>query len=92
MNTLKKYWLTVFFLVGLFSTLAYAIYPLPANEDTTEAGNVIEKISKVKKVPLTFVPEKSSQTPPLSQRLDIPNLLRGIQPLILNLPMTIMRT
>ncbi|GAW87834.1 conserved hypothetical protein [Bathymodiolus platifrons methanotrophic gill symbiont] len=64
MNTLKKYWLTVFFLVGLFSTLAYAIYPLPANEDTTEAGNVIEKISKVKKVPLTFVPEKSSQTPP----------------------------
>lgn len=59
----------MFFLVGLFSTLAYGIYPLPANEDTTEAGNVIEKISKVKKVPLTFVPEKISpkkHTPPVS--------------------------
>lgn len=59
----------MFFLVGLFSALAYEIYPLPVNEDTTEAGNVIEKISKVKKVPLTFVPEKISSkkhTPPVS--------------------------
>ncbi|GFO72830.1 hypothetical protein BJAS_P4340 [Bathymodiolus japonicus methanotrophic gill symbiont] len=68
MSTCKKYGLTVFFLVGLFSILAYARYTLTGDEGNSEEGGVIEKVSKVEKVSPTFVPEKirhnPSQKPP----------------------------
>ncbi|TXK96447.1 hypothetical protein BMR11_11825, partial [Methylococcaceae bacterium CS5] len=63
MSTRKKYGLTVFFLVGLFSTLAYARYTLTGDEGNSEAGGVIEKVSKVKKVSPAFVPEKIRHNP-----------------------------
>ncbi|GAW85043.1 conserved hypothetical protein [Bathymodiolus platifrons methanotrophic gill symbiont] len=63
MSTCKKHGLTVLFLVGLFSILAYARYTLTGDEGNSEAGGVIEKVSKVKKVSPAFVPEKIRHNP-----------------------------